>query len=84
LISSSSILFLEQSEISTTDQSTGKTPSLPQLSDDTKARMLALIKELGQNNVSSPQNDSASTVKLAFVDKNLYICSTCSGPVQWV
>ena len=57
---------------------------LPQLSDKTKARILALIKELGQNNTSTSQNDNLSTIKLAFIDKNLYICSTCSGPVQWV
>jgi hypothetical protein len=78
LISCTKILFLEQSE------SSAPTISLPQLSDETKVRILALIKELGQNNISSPQNDNLSTVKLAFVDKNLYICSTCSGPVQWV
>ena len=71
------IYILEQSTI---DQNI----SLPQISDDTKARILGLIKELGQNNVSSSQNDNLSTVKLAFVDKNLYICSTCTGPVQWV
>jgi hypothetical protein len=57
---------------------------LPELNDETKARILALIKELGQNNISSQQNDNLSRTKLAFVDKNLYICSTCSGPVQWV
>ncbi len=87
------ILFLEQSETIdnaslTTDQTislnTDSSTSLPQLSDETKARILALIRELGQNNISSTQNDNLSKIKLAFVDKNLYICSTCSGPVQWV
>jgi hypothetical protein len=87
------ILFLEQSETIdnaslTTDQTislnTDSSISLPQLSDETKARILALIRELGQNNISSTQNDNLSKIKLAFVDKNLYICSTCSGPVQWV
>ena len=57
---------------------------LPQLSTESRAHILALIKELGQNKSSSPEQDHLSTVKLAFVDKNLYICSTCSGPVQWV
>jgi len=66
-----------------TDKTTSLT-SLPQLSDETKARILALIQELGQNNLSSAQNDNLSTIKQAFVDKNLYICSTCSGPVKWV
>jgi hypothetical protein len=58
--------------------------ALRQLSDETKDRILTLIKELGQNNISTSQNDNLSTIKKAFVDKNLYICSTCSGPVQWV
>ncbi len=55
-----------------------------QLTDNTRERILSLIKELGENNISSVQNDHLSTIKLAFMDKNLYICSTCSGPVQWV
>jgi hypothetical protein len=66
---------------------TDKTPnatSLPQLSDEAKAHILALIKDLGQNNISSIPNANLSPIKLAFVDKNLYICSTCSGRVQWV
>jgi len=86
------IFFLEQIETidnvsSTIDQTMSlntSLTSLPQLSDETKARILALIQELGQNNVSSTQNENLSTIKQAFVDKNLYICSTCSGPVQWV
>ncbi|CAF1189613.1 unnamed protein product [Rotaria sordida] len=57
---------------------------LREISDETKARILALIKELGQNNIPSRQNDNLSTIKLAFVDTNLYTCSTCSGPVQLV
>jgi len=64
------------------DQTMNST-SLSQLNDDAKERILTLIKELGQNNIST-KNDNLSTIKLAFVDKNLYICSTCSGPVQWV
>ena len=57
--------------------------SLPQLSDETRARILTIIKELGQNNISVVQNKDSS-VKLAFVDRNFYICSTCSGVVQHV
>ncbi|CAF1177999.1 unnamed protein product [Adineta ricciae] len=56
---------------------------LYQLSDETKARILTIIKELGQNNISIVQNKDSS-VKLAFVDQNFYICSTCSGVVQQV
>ncbi|CAF1180720.1 unnamed protein product [Adineta steineri] len=76
-------------QLGTIDQvislNTDKIPSsisLPQLSDETKARILALITELAQNNISS--NDNLSTVKRAFVDKDFYLCSTCSGSVQWV
>jgi len=82
------ILFLEQIEtidnVSSAMSLNTNLTSLPQLSDETKARILALIQELGQNNLSSTQNENLSTIKQAFVDKNLYICSTCSGPVQWV
>ncbi len=87
------LTFLEQIETndnasSIIDQTmllkTTSLTALPQLSDETKARILALIQELGQNNLSSTQNENLSTIKQAFVDKNLYICSTCSGPVQWV
>lgn len=67
---------------------TGTTlPSLPSLSnfdDETKTRILTLLKELGQNENSSSQADRSSTTKLAFIGKNLYVCSTCTGPVQWV
>ncbi|CAF1156334.1 unnamed protein product [Adineta ricciae] len=56
---------------------------LPQFTDETKARILTIIKELGQNNISVVQNKDSS-VKLAFVDQNFYICSTCSGVVQHV
>ncbi len=76
---------------STTDQpvslNTDKTlnsTSLPQLSDDTKARILALIRDLGQNSIFLTPNTNLSPIKLAFVDKNLYICSPCSGAVQWI
>lgn len=63
------------------------TPPLSSLSnfdDETKARILVLLKELGQSENSSPKTDSLSTTKLAFMGKNLYVCSTCTGPVQWV
>ncbi|CAF4223985.1 unnamed protein product, partial [Rotaria sordida] len=60
---------------------TSNSTLLREISDETKARILALIKELGQNNIPSRQNDNLSTIKLAFVDTNLYTCSTCSGPV---
>ncbi|UJR13376.1 hypothetical protein I4U23_000393 [Adineta vaga] len=42
------------------------------------------LSHLRQTNVSVRQNNSLSTVKLAFVDTNIYICSTCSGSVQSV
>jgi hypothetical protein len=74
---------VDQTMSSNIDKTTSST-SLPQLSDETKTRILVLIKELGQNNISSMQNNNLSTIKLAFVDKNLYICSTCTGPVRWV
>jgi len=66
---------------------TTSSPSLTSLSnfdDETKTRILTLLKELGQNNNSSSQTDNLSTTKLAFIGKNLYVCSTCTGPVQWV
>jgi hypothetical protein len=59
-------------------------PSLSNFDDETKTRILTLLKELGQNNNSSSQSDNLSTTKLAFIGKNLYVCSTCTGPVQWV
>jgi hypothetical protein len=59
-------------------------PSLSNFDDETKTRILTLLKELGQNNNSSSQTDNLSTTKLAFIGKNLYVCSTCTGPVQWV
>jgi hypothetical protein len=58
--------------------------SLTNFDDETKTRILILLKELGQNNNSSSQTDNLSTTKLAFIGKNLYVCSTCTGPVQWV
>lgn len=51
--------------------------------DETKQRILTLLKEIGQVD-SSSKTDDPSTTKLAFVGKNLYVCSTCTGPVQWV
>lgn len=59
-------------------------PSLSNFDEETKARILTLLKELGQSNNSSSQMDNPSTTKLAFVGKNIYVCSTCTGPVQWV
>ncbi|CAF0730098.1 unnamed protein product [Adineta steineri] len=62
-------------------------PSLSSLSNfdnETKARILILLKELGQSDNSSSKTDNLSTTKLAFIGKNLYVCSTCTGPVQWV
>jgi hypothetical protein len=59
-------------------------PSLSNFDDETKTRILTLLKELGQSNTSSSQTDKSSETKLAFVGKNLYVCSTCTGPVQWV
>lgn len=64
--------------------STSSFPSLSNFDEETKIRILTLLKELGQPNNSSPQMDNSSTTKLAFVGKNLYVCSTCTGPVQWV
>jgi hypothetical protein len=71
----------------TTTTTTTTSPSLPSLSnfdDETKTRILTLLKELGQSDNSSSQADRSSTTKLAFIGKNLYVCSTCTGPVQWV
>ena len=59
-------------------------PSLSNFDDETKTRILTLLKELGQPTNSSSQMDNPSTTKLAFIGKNLYVCSTCTGPVQWV
>jgi predicted RNase H-like nuclease (RuvC/YqgF family) len=73
----------EKTTISTNNTS----PSLISLSnfdDETKTRILTLLKELGQNDNSSSETDNLSTAKLAFIGKNLYVCSTCTGPVQWV
>ncbi|CAF0763475.1 unnamed protein product [Adineta ricciae] len=67
-----------------TVMSTSSLPSLSNFDDETKARILVLLKELGQSDNSSPTTDSLSTTKLAFMGKNLYVCSTCTGPVQWV
>lgn len=57
--------------------------SLSNFDDETKTRIISLLKELGESNNSS-QTDNLSTTKLAFIGKNLYVCSTCTGPVQWV
>ncbi|CAF0852723.1 unnamed protein product [Rotaria sordida] len=51
-------------------------PSLPSLSnfdEETKIRILTLLKELGESNNSSSKTDNSSTTKLAFVGKNLYM-----------
>ena len=58
--------------------------SLSNFDDETKTRILTLLKELGQSSNSSSQTDHPLTTKLAFIGKNLYVCSTCTGPVQWV
>jgi len=58
--------------------------SLPNFDTETKTRILELLKELSQPNNSSSQTDKSSDAKLAFIGKNLYVCSTCTGPVQWV
>ena len=57
---------------------------LSNFDDETKTRILSLLKELSDTNNSASQMDYSSAAKLAFVNKNLYVCSTCSGPVQWV
>jgi len=78
----------EQTTPSHDDKTTiSASPSLASLSnfdDETKTRILVLLKELGQSDNSSSQTDNLSTAKLAFIGKNLYVCSTCTGPVQWV
>ncbi|CAF3988344.1 unnamed protein product [Rotaria sp. Silwood2] len=59
-------------------------PSLSSLSNfdaETKTRILTLLKELGESNNPSSQTDNSSTTKLAFIGKNLYVCSTCTGPM---
>lgn len=70
---------------STSEPTTGNSIStaLNNFDDETKNRILNLLKELGENN-STAQADHLPTAKLAFIGKNLYVCSTCSGPVQWV
>ncbi len=71
----------------TTNSTNNTSPSLISLSNfdnETKTRILTLLKELGQNDNSSSETDNLSTAKLAFIGKNLYVCSTCTGPVQWV
>lgn len=57
--------------------------ALNNFDEETKTRILNLLRELGETN-SSAQADLMPTAKLAFIGKNLYVCSTCSGPVQWV
>ena len=57
--------------------------SLADFDDETRTRILTLLKELGDTD-SLTKADHPSTAKLAFVGKNLYVCSTCTGPVQWV
>ncbi|UJR33991.1 hypothetical protein I4U23_021406 [Adineta vaga] len=85
---SSSETTIEQPLVSSDETTTIMTsPSLTSLSnfdDETKTRILVLLKELGHSDNSSPNTDNLSTTKLAFMGKNLYVCSTCTGPVQWV
>ncbi|CAF0985360.1 unnamed protein product, partial [Didymodactylos carnosus] len=66
--------------IDKTQQFMSISPSLSDFDDDTKTRIFTLLKELSEV-TPSLANDSKN---LAFIDKNLYICSTCVGPVQWV
>ncbi len=46
-------------------------PSLSNFDDETKTRILTLLKELGQSDNSSSQTDNSSTAKLSFIGKNL-------------
>ncbi|CAF4764454.1 unnamed protein product, partial [Rotaria sp. Silwood1] len=48
-------------------------PSLSNFDNETKTRILTLLKELGESNNSSSTTDNSSTTKLAFVGKNLYM-----------
>lgn len=66
------------------DAASSSLPSLSNFDEETKMRILTLLKELGENETSSSEIDNSSRTKLAFVGKNLYVCSTCTGPVQWV
>ena len=74
----------QDDKLTTTTTTSPSIPSLANFDDETKTRILTLLKELGQSENSSSQADRSSTTKLAFVGKNLYVCSTCTGPVQWV
>ncbi|CAF1017369.1 unnamed protein product [Didymodactylos carnosus] len=71
---STSILIDKTQQLITTS------PSLSDFDNETKTRIFTLLKELGEV-TPSLANDSKN---LAFIDKNLYICSACVGPVQWV
>jgi hypothetical protein len=83
-VSSSEQTTSSQDDKLTTTATSPSIPSLANFDDETKTRILTLLKELGQSESSSSQADRSSTTKLAFVGKNLYVCSTCTGPVQWV
>ena len=83
-LSSSEQTTSSQDDKLTTTSTLPSIPSLANFDDETKTRILTLLKELGQSESSSSQADRSSTTKLAFVGKNLYVCSTCTGPVQWV
>ena len=54
---------------------------LLEMSDEKQRRILTLIEELGEKNISM---DNSSTIQLAFVDQTFYLCSTCSGSVKLV
>jgi hypothetical protein len=86
--SSSSSTTTNDSNVATSHEKTsiGSSPMsnvFNNFDDETKTRILTLLKELGESDASS-QSDHLSTTKLAFIGKNLYVCSTCTGPVQWV
>jgi hypothetical protein len=84
LSSSEQTTLSHDDKITTTTTTSPSLTSLSNFDDETKTRILSLLKELGQSNNSSSQSDSLSTTKLAFIGKNLYVCPTCTGPVQWV
>ncbi|CAF2026785.1 unnamed protein product [Rotaria magnacalcarata] len=51
-------------------------PSLSNFDEETRRRILTLLKELGESDSSSAQTDNSSTTKLAFVGKNLYMLAS--------
>ncbi|CAM2700448.1 unnamed protein product [Rotaria socialis] len=51
-------------------------PSLSNFDEETRTRILTLLKELGESDSSSAQSDNSSTTKLAFIGKNLYMLAS--------